>query len=395
MFTDSDAEALLASFPEMDFAFAYGSGAITQASYDYSTASSSSGANLPMLDFIFAVEDSNLWHADNMILNPQHYTPLIPLSARQTAFLQERTGAGVWFNSLVPLGLASQPSRLMKYGVISTKQLRDDLCSWRWLYAAGRLHKPVHVLKQHSMVWEDVLQNRSQALAVALLLQEGQEILNRGGESGYDEDEDEDVQELRLYSTIAGLSYTGDIRMAVGAENPNKVNNLVTGAMSQYRHVYIAAAEHLAGRVHHSLPLLQRLASPLPPSTTTATSLSCPDSGKAKALSTLDWHSLISTLPPSLIGSIPGALMLPPSSSSSSSSSSSAAAAAAAVEAALPPDSVHVKAAQKVLRSNIKRTVAAPALTQSLKGLLSIGARKAGTYLLQKLAKGKRQWIIK
>ena len=45
---------------------------------------------------------------------------------------------------------------------------------------------------------QDVLQNRSQALAVALLLQEGQEILKRGGESGYDEDEDEDVQELRL-----------------------------------------------------------------------------------------------------------------------------------------------------------------------------------------------------
>lgn len=70
MLSDEDASLLLASFPEVDYAFAYGSGAIKQGGYDYShtcppspaasTAISAPGASSepPMLDFILAVEDS-------------------------------------------------------------------------------------------------------------------------------------------------------------------------------------------------------------------------------------------------------------------------------------------------------------------------------------------------
>ena len=43
---------MLRHFPAVDFAFAYGSGAVRQAGYRYEE-----GGEMPMLDVIFAVQD--------------------------------------------------------------------------------------------------------------------------------------------------------------------------------------------------------------------------------------------------------------------------------------------------------------------------------------------------
>ena len=43
----------------------------------------------------------------------------------------------------VPLTGTLLGTRLIKYGVVSTRTLYDDLTNWKTLYLSGRMHKPV------------------------------------------------------------------------------------------------------------------------------------------------------------------------------------------------------------------------------------------------------------
>lgn len=215
MFCPEEGNELLAQFPDVSFAFAYGSGAVLQGGYNYSK----DGQDLPMVDLILAVDDPLQWHTDNMKRNANHYTSLIPLNAWGVAMVQERIKANFWFNPYIPAGLSKQPKRLMKYGVISTKHLLRDLMSWNSLYAAGRLHKPVHIIKHNPAIEAALAQNRQQAIGVSLLLLP------------------ERFSEVELFMTVASLSYVGDPRMLVG-ENPKKVENLVTPIVDHYQHLY-------------------------------------------------------------------------------------------------------------------------------------------------------------
>jgi translocator assembly and maintenance protein 41 len=81
------------------YAFAYGSGVFEQDGY----AAQSSGADAPMLDFMFAVTHPAHWHSINMQQHPSHY----PLHARAlgSSYVSkiEELGPGVWFNAFVPI----------------------------------------------------------------------------------------------------------------------------------------------------------------------------------------------------------------------------------------------------------------------------------------------------
>lgn len=65
---------------------------------------------------------------------------------------------------------AAYPWQVVKYGVIGLEDLRDDLTTWRHLYVAGRLHKPVAHLATHPSVLEAQQSNVQGAAAAALLL---------------------------------------------------------------------------------------------------------------------------------------------------------------------------------------------------------------------------------
>lgn len=204
------ADALLDTYDhgQLRYAVAYGSGAVRQDSYE-------SDANAPMLDLIFAVDHPERWHAANMERHPRDYSGIRLLGPGAVAAVQE-WGAGVYYNTYVRFG-----SREIKYGVIATHRLVDDLLRWDQLYVAGRLHKPVQPLRSDDLVDGAQQQNLDAAVAAARLLLP------------------EVFTEKQLYGAVAGLSYSGDVRMGIG-ENPRKVENIVNGSLEGFRTLYAA-----------------------------------------------------------------------------------------------------------------------------------------------------------
>lgn len=190
-------ESILEQFPSVCFAFAYGSGVIEQTGY------ASNSASQVLIDVILVVEDSVSWHEQNMLMNPEDYTPLFPLSVNSIAKVQEKFGGRLWYNVFIPI--RSNPSYHMKYGVISKADMLSDLKNWHWLYAAGRLHKPVQILKRNVEIENAMRVNYHHALQTALLLMP------------------KTFNEIDLFRGVASLSYIGDPRMIAG-ENPKKVS---------------------------------------------------------------------------------------------------------------------------------------------------------------------------
>lgn len=215
------------------YAFAYGSGVFSQTA----TASSESEPGHPappqairnvqqgkgkMIDFIFGVSHTQHWHSLNLQEHRDHYSALGALGSGAVSAVQDKWGAGVYFNPFVTVN-----GTLIKYGVVNIDTLCRDLSQWDTMYLAGRLHKPVKILRDHPRVRVANQVNLLSALRVALLMLPDQ------------------FTEHELYTTIAGLSYMGDPRMTVSAEDPNKVRNIVTGQMDYFRRLYAPLIENL------------------------------------------------------------------------------------------------------------------------------------------------------
>lgn len=236
-------QQILARFPgPFSFCFAYGSGVKQQLGYadlnapqpsaPHSPTSKSaaaaaagsrsrSGTAPPMIDLFLCVDDTQLFHRHNMAANPDDYSSLAGmLGAGGVGRLQATgaLGARVYFNPLVPLA----DGRMIKYGVVSSADLVDDLRDWRHLYVAGRLHKPVEVLQEPAgdrQLQQALRRNLESAVRAALL---------RLPESfGY----------FELFHAIANLSYAGDFRMYFG-ERRDKVRNIVAPQLLEFRALY-------------------------------------------------------------------------------------------------------------------------------------------------------------
>lgn len=213
------------------YAFAYGSGVFPQSKADGQVATAEEIARVhpkappavqkaqngtpKMIDFIFGVTFTQHWHSLNLNQHRDHYSGLGSLGSGAVSYVQDRMGAGVYFNTHVSVN-----GTLIKYGVVNIDTLCRDLTEWDTLYLAGRLHKPVKILRDDPRVRLANQMNLLSALRTALLLLP------------------EKFTEMELYNTIAGISYLGDPRMTLPTENPQKVSNIVGNNFVNFYRLY-------------------------------------------------------------------------------------------------------------------------------------------------------------
>lgn len=174
-----------------------------------------------LVDLILAVDDPLKWHQENYARNNQHYSFLqyLPNNTENITKIQERFGAKIYFNTYVRLGNLS-----VKYGVIRTEHLINDLRTWSELYVAGRLHKPVEFIvnsyEKNETLRSALRFNKESALRAALLqLPETFDL-------------------KKLYIKITGLSYHGDPRMIFG-ENISKIEDIVSSQFDRFSQLYL------------------------------------------------------------------------------------------------------------------------------------------------------------
>ncbi|XP_063224067.1 phosphatidate cytidylyltransferase, mitochondrial [Bacillus rossius redtenbacheri] len=214
-------------FPQkFTFCFAYGSGVFKQLG--------SSDQSKNVIDIIFSVDNPSEWHRENIAKNRKHYSLLGWFGHEAVAKYQENWGAKVYFNTLVPI---EKENAVIKYGVISHSALVTDLLDWNDLYLAGRLHKPVEIIRNasYSELRSALQQNLHSVVHAALLLLP------------------DAFTEKKFYETIAGISYFGDFRMIFG-EDKNKIENIVLPQIKAFWDLYAPVLNSMSDYVdvHHS-----------------------------------------------------------------------------------------------------------------------------------------------
>lgn len=195
----------LSQRPDVVGTFGYGSGVFKQLGYDKK--------EKPQIDLILVVENIREWHRENIKKNPKDYS-FIGKNFFLKADIKEIKGlTGITYQSNI-----EYKDHLFKYGVIEYKDFVKYITTWDSFYVAGRLQKPILVVKSNKEIDELIVKNRRNACKIGLLCLNEKKIKS-------------------LYSTICNLSYTGDTRMKV-AENPNKVNNIVGASFDKFDEMY-------------------------------------------------------------------------------------------------------------------------------------------------------------
>lgn len=216
-------QRILQRFPgKLAYCFAYGSGVKKQIGYDEKAQKDA------MIDLVVCVDNAFEWHAENLKKNPHDYSWMRMFGSNRIAEYQEYA-AGVYCNTLIPI----DKHTTIKYGVIRTIDLCEDLDEWTHLYVAGRMHKPIETLVEptNPELKEYIVKNRDSALRIALL--------QLPKEFSY----------FQLFHAIANISYLYDFRMYFG-EKKDKVKNIVEPQMGAFLKLYAPHLKNMSQFVH-------------------------------------------------------------------------------------------------------------------------------------------------
>lgn len=211
MLPSSLTQRILQRFPgKLTYCFAYGSGVKKQTGYNDKQQKSA------MIDLMFSVDDPYEFHAQNLKKNPHDYSFMRFLGSKIVGDYQDYA-CGVYCNTLIPI----DENTTIKYGVMRTSDLSEDLYHWTHLYAAGRLHKPVETLIKptNQELIDAIDKNLENALRASLLMLP------------------KEFTYFDLFHEIASISYHMDFRMVIG-EKKNKVQNIVEPQQMEFLKLY-------------------------------------------------------------------------------------------------------------------------------------------------------------
>ncbi|KAJ2370152.1 Mitochondrial translocator assembly and maintenance protein 41 [Coemansia sp. RSA 2610] len=217
--------------------------------------------------------------------------------------------------------------------------LGSDLLNWDTLYLAGRMHKPTLTLRRDPLMRISKQVNLTHAVRAALLMLP------------------KNFTSEELFRRIASLSFAGDFRMRVGGENPRKVHNIVEAQMPLFKSRYSSIIEGLPNLEYIGQDLLQQNMSPQ------------------------ERAAMLRKMPNNFYDRLikqgrKAGIKLPPGLGAERVNS----------ERLVAVDSI-----DKIATKAVESIVAWPALTQSVKGVLSSGVSKSISYMYAKNSKYRSQ----
>ena len=365
------------------YAFAYGSGVFPQSRKIPDTLPPSPHPHPPEavtkwqasggknIDFIFGVSYTQHWHSLNLHQHRDHYSFLGSLGSGVIKRVQDHWGAGAYFNTYITINGIS-----VKYAVVNLDTLYRDLSDWTTLYLAGRLQKPVKILRDDPRIRLANQVNLISALRTALLMLP------------------DTFTERDLYFKIAGLSYIGDPRMRFRAERPDKVYAIVDSQMASFRALYYPLVSDLPN-VNFAGQEASRPGSWMDDSDANHTLMQDMDPVRRGNMVCRLPGSFRRKLYTASFGMFDGSqsefseLVAEPDKKKDTAAHEEATFARQRSGSEFDRRIAISEGLPDTLKATVRKTTTRPAVTQSFKGILTTGPVKSWKYVMEKRAKGR------
>ena len=198
----------IGTLPETISVKAYGSSIAYQSGY--------SENEKKQVDLIVIVDDIKKFYEENLKKNRYMYKLTPSIYFRYASSQKLRKHAAICYTTHIDYG-----DDTYKMGVIEKRDVIDDLLNWKTFYIAGRFQKEMFTAISNPEIERANQVNKKNALTVALLL------LDKENPTLDD-----------LYQQICSLSYMGDNRNALKAEDPNKIKKLASGSKDYFDKEY-------------------------------------------------------------------------------------------------------------------------------------------------------------
>ncbi len=158
------------------------------------------------VDLVVIVDDIKKFYEENLKENRYMYKLIPRIYFKHAKVDSLKSYASICYTTHINYGIDTY-----KMGVIEKKDVLDDLLNWKTFYIAGRFQKEMFTPISDAEIEKANAINKKNALTVALVL------LDR-----------KNPTIDKLYETLCSLSYMGDNRKTLKAEDPNKVKKIAT-----------------------------------------------------------------------------------------------------------------------------------------------------------------------